>query len=191
MRFDTEAKNWDKLDRRVKLANSVCEYVKNFVTPNDILMDFGCGTGLVGICLAKYVKEVIGIDLSKEMINEFNHKAKNIKNAIGICEDVKNVNKKFDVIVSSMTFHHIEDIQDMLKTLSDKLNKNGKLFIADLVVEDGSFHDKGNDDVFHFGFEKSDFESKYFEIVEYKIIHSVYKHKKFDIFMIYLRKIKS
>ena len=188
MRFDTEAKNWDKLERRQKLANSVCEYVKNNISKNDTLMDFGCGTGLVGICLAKYVQEVVGIDVSKEMINQFNHKVKHLDNVIGICEDVNNVNKKFDVIVSSMTFHHIENIKDMLGILADKLNKNGKFFIADLVSEDGSFHDKGNEDVFHLGFEKSDFESEYFDIVEFKVIHSVKKHKKFDVFIVYLKK---
>jgi len=188
MRFDKEAKLWDEKPRRVELANKVVEYVKREIKNSDKILDFGCGTGLVGL---NFDNEVIGIDLSCEMVNIFNQKAKILnKKAKAFCLDVNNLTQKFDVIVANMVFHHIEKIDTMLELLSMKLNKNGKLFISDLYLEDGTFHDKGNDDVFHFGFEKEDFKSEYFKIVDYSKIYTIFKKKQFDVFITYLRKVK-
>jgi cyclopropane fatty-acyl-phospholipid synthase-like methyltransferase len=66
---------------------------------------------------------------------------------------------KFDGIISSMTMHHIEDIQSMFNDFYAMLNDNGVIAIADLDTEDGSFHtdDTG---VFHFGFDRKAFEDK-------------------------------
>jgi len=187
MRFDKEASLWDEKPRRVELAKAVAKYAQKDCFDKRVL-DFGCGTGLVSLELD--AKEILGVDLSCEMVKIFNKKAQILgKNAKAICEDVKNVNNKFDVIVSSMVFHHIENIKEMLRILSEKLNSNGKLFIADLYKEDGSFHDKGNDDVFHFGFEKESFESKYFKLLNFETIYSVKKHKNFDVCMWELKKI--
>jgi len=189
MRFDKEAIFWDEKPRRVELANNVCEYVNKFISSKTKILDFGCGTGLVSLNLCQKVDEIIGVDLSCEMVNIYNQKAKKLNcNAVGLCEDVNNVNKKFDMIVSSMVFHHIEDIENMLNILSDKLVENGKLFIADLFQEDGSFHDKGNGDVFHFGFDKEDFTNKNFKIDNFQKIYTISKHKKFDVFIIELTK---
>jgi 23S rRNA (uracil1939-C5)-methyltransferase len=38
------------------------------LTSNDLVYDLYCGTGTLGICLAKRVKEVIGIELSRESV---------------------------------------------------------------------------------------------------------------------------
>ena len=186
MRFDKEAHLWDEKPRRVELGKNVANYVKKYCD-NKTILDFGCGTGLVSLNLCN-AKEILGCDLSSEMVKIYNQKAKIFKcNAKAVCEDVVNIDKKFDVIVTSMVFHHIKDIQGMLKILHSKLNNNGYLFIADLYIEDGSFHDKGNDDVFHFGFKKEDFESEYFKIVDYQKIYTIKKHKNFDVYILHLK----
>jgi len=189
MRFDLEALNWDEKPRRVELAKAVSEYVKKDVIDKSVL-DFGCGTGLVSLNFCGLAKDILGVDLSDKMVEIYNQKAKKIDcNAKAISEDVNNVNIKFDVIVANMVFHHIKDIQEMLKILSEKLNPNGKLFISDLYLEDGTFHDKGNDDVSHFGFEKKSFESKYFKLLNFETIYKIKKHKNFDVCMWELKKI--
>jgi len=183
MRFDLEALNWDEKPRRVELGKSVSEYVKKDIADKTVL-DFGCGTGLVSLNFCGLAKDILGVDLSDKMVEIYNQKAKKLKcNAKAIKEDVNNVNSKFDVIVASMVFHHVENIEEMLKILSEKLNVNGKLFIADLYIEDGSFHDKGNDDVFHFGFDKDSFNSKYFELLNFEEIYQIQKHKKFPTYI--------
>jgi len=185
-RFDIDALTWDDLPRRVNLAKSVVNEIKNFVK-NKKVLEFGCGTGLVGINLSFFAKELIGIDTSKKMVEKFNEKAKKLNlNAKAIQKDIFEINAKFDVVVSSMTIHHIKD----LKKLNEKLKQiTNEIFIADLVKEDGSFHTRGNDDVYHFGFSKEELK-EFFKgwNMEYKIIHTIKKHKDFDVFLIRLYK---
>jgi 2-polyprenyl-3-methyl-5-hydroxy-6-metoxy-1,4-benzoquinol methylase len=186
MRFNKEAHLWDEKPRRIELGKNVANYVKNYCD-NKTILDFGCGTGLVSLNLCN-AKKILGCDLSSEMVNLYNQKATLLKcNAKALCEDVINIDKKFDVIVANMVFHHIKDIQAMFKILYSKLNDNGYLFISDLYKEDGSFHDNGNDDVFHFGFEKEDFYCEYFTIINYQKIYTIQKHKKFEVYIAQLK----
>ena len=188
-RFDKEALSWDDLPRRVELAKAVVREVKDKLKKGDKVLDFGCGTGLVGLNLAPFVKEVVGIDTSLKMVERFNEKAKLLNlNAKAFKKDIFEVDEVFDVAVSSMTIHHIKD----LNALSMKLqNIANKIFIADLCKEDGTFHDHGNEGVEHFGFLKEEL----FEIfrdfdLEYRVIHTIKKgeNREYPVFLLELTK---
>ena len=187
MRFDKEALTWDDVPRRVELAKKVVEVIKPFLDKNDRVLDFGCGTGLVGINLSPYVKEVVGIDISKGMVDVFNKKAKLLNlNAKAYVKDIFEIKDKFDIVVSSMTLHHIKDI----KSLSKKLYEiTDRVFIVDLCKEDGTFHTRGNEDVYHYGFLEDELR-EYFNIwnMNYKIIHHIKKDKTFPVFLLELTK---
>ncbi len=47
---------------------------------------------------------------------------------------------QFDLVVTAMTLHHIADVPGFLARLGHLLRKDGRLAVADLVTEDGSFH---------------------------------------------------
>ena len=186
-RFDKDAITWDDLPRRVNLAKAVVNNIIPELKGNEKVLEFGCGTGLVGINTAPYVKELTGIDTSAKMVEKFNEKAKKLNlNAKALQKDIFEINEKFDVAVSSMTLHHIKDI----KALSKKLYEIADIcYLADLVKEDGSFHTRGNEDVEHFGFDIDELK-KYFKEwnMDYKIIHTIKKHKDFPVFLIKLYK---
>jgi trans-aconitate methyltransferase len=59
----------------------------------------------------------------------------------------------FDLVVSSMTLHHLRDVPLVFSRLADLLKPGAWLAVADLDTEDGSFHGQA-DDVFHHGFER-------------------------------------
>jgi 2-polyprenyl-3-methyl-5-hydroxy-6-metoxy-1,4-benzoquinol methylase len=61
---------------------------------------------------------------------------------------------QFDLIVSSMTLHHVPDTDHILHVFHDLLNPGGYLCIADLDQEDGSFH--GPEIDVHHGFDRTD-----------------------------------
>lgn len=48
--------------------------------------------------------------------------------------------QRFDLIVSTMTAHHIEDIAGLIRSLSEMVSVGGYLAIADLDLDDGEFH---------------------------------------------------
>jgi predicted TPR repeat methyltransferase len=189
-RFDLEALTWDDLPRRVNLAKAVVKNILPHLKGDEKVLEFGCGTGLVGLNIAPFVKELIGIDISQKMVEKFNDKAKKFNlNAKAYVKDIFEINEHFDIVISSMTLHHIKDINRLNYKL---LQITNKVFLADLVKEDGSFHTRGNEDVEHFGFEKEELK-RYFQNwqIEYKIIHTVKKHKDFPIFLIYLTNIQA
>lgn len=64
----------------------------------------------------------------------------------------------FDLVVSSMTLHHVPDTADLLGRLYGLLRPGGLLCMADLDKEDGTFH-SDNTGVFHYGFDLSSLKS--------------------------------
>jgi SAM-dependent methyltransferase len=187
-RFDKDALRWDDLPRRVNLAKAVVKHIKPHLTGKEKVLEFGCGTGLVGLNLADKTKSLIGIDTSKEMVKKFNEKAKKleIRNAKAFQKNIFDLEEKFDAAISSMTLHHIKDI----KSLSKKLYEISDIcFLADLCKENGSFHTRGNHDVYHFGFARKELEEYFSEWkIDFKIIHLIKKHKHFPVFLITLYK---
>jgi 2-polyprenyl-3-methyl-5-hydroxy-6-metoxy-1,4-benzoquinol methylase len=62
--------------------------------------------------------------------------------------------QRFDLIVTSMTLHHVPDTGHILRIFHDLLTPGGYLCIADLDQEDGSFH--GPEVDVHHGFDQAD-----------------------------------
>ena len=58
--------------------------------------------------------------------------------------------KNFDLVLSSMTLHHISDVEALLHQFFATLKPGGYLAVTDLVMEDGSFHED-NSGVAHHG----------------------------------------
>ena len=68
--FDEAAANWDAEPRRIELAHAVGEAVLRQVrlTPDMDILDYGCGTGLLGLFLLPHVRSVTGADSSPGML---------------------------------------------------------------------------------------------------------------------------
>ncbi len=85
---------------------------------------------------------------------------------------------RYDVIVSSMTFHHIKGIKPLLGQFYRILAPSGYLCVADLDPDDGQFH-SSNDGVFHFGFNQTELRRAFAEAgfvsIEYRPAAGVLK----------------
>jgi ubiquinone/menaquinone biosynthesis C-methylase UbiE len=157
--FDKEAATWET-PPRIKLANDVAGVMlkKIRLSPDMDALDFGCGTGLIAVQFAPYVRSVTGADTSKGMLDIFQNKAKgmsldNIRIAHLNATDAGDISGQYNLITSSMTLHHVQDIQKLLQQFHQALNPGGQIAIADLDEEGGRFHDN-NDGIFHFGFDR-------------------------------------
>ncbi len=189
--FDARAQEWDKNQRRRQTAQKVASAIQECLPKGryDIL-DFGCGTGLVSFELVDIAKSIMGVDTSAKMVEEFNKKSDtpHIKAYQTRLEDLPN---SFDLILSSMTFHHIKNIDTLIQNLAKKLRPKGFICVADLVREDGSFH-SDTTGVYHFGFDPNklsqSFEKYGFILRCSKIVHTIQKHKAFDIFLLCFQK---
>lgn len=91
----------------MKMVDTLYSTAIDFASLNkdDVVLDAYCGSGTIGLSLAKKVKKVIGVEIEKQSIEnaKLNAKINNIDNAIFYNEDcnqyMKTTKEKFDVII--------------------------------------------------------------------------------------------
>jgi tRNA (cmo5U34)-methyltransferase len=147
--FDIKANDWDKnnvnLERAREIANQLMERIP--FRGGMKVMEFGAGTALLSFMLHDLFSSITLVDNSGEMIRICNEKIAQTKSnhikTIKIDLETEYFEDKFDFIYSQMAFHHLTDAVKMIYKLHDLLNETGILAIADLYIEDGTFHDEG------------------------------------------------
>jgi 2-polyprenyl-3-methyl-5-hydroxy-6-metoxy-1,4-benzoquinol methylase len=159
--FDKEAAQWDANPGRVKLAHDVADAIIREVSPTGEMdaLDFGCGTGLVTLRLQPLVRSITGMDSSRGMLAVLESKVRsqglvNVRTRFLDLEQGGKMEGRYDLIVSSMTLHHVPDPAALIARLSAALLPRGTLAVADLDAEDGSFHGD-NTGVLHLGFDRA------------------------------------
>ena len=126
-----------------KISDFFTEYSKNMDTP---ILDVGAGTGLVGEILnSKDDKEIIGIDISAEMLDQAKHKR--CYSSLIVADITKKIplkNNSIGAIVSAGTFTHghvgVNAFDELLR-----IAKPGGLFVLSInskVFIKGGFKEK-------------------------------------------------
>ena len=154
--FQHKANNYEEDKNRVDNVQNIADSIMKEINFNKSMkiMDFGSGTGLLLEKIASFVKSITAIDTSPSMNKKLNGKKDLLDCELEILEidlSKTKLEKKFDSIISSMTLHHIENIKNIFTDFYNILNENGTIALADLDIEDGSFHTE-NTGVYHFGF---------------------------------------
>jgi len=149
--FSAIAHVWDEKPRRLELATAVAQAIKDNIELSDDMeaLDFGSGTGLVTFHLCQSLKHVTAMDSAIGMLDVVEEKARvaNVENVTVLHSDATVpvlVAEKYDLIFSSMVLHHVDNLASTLKSLANAVSTGGVLALADLVVEDGSFHDNSH-----------------------------------------------
>lgn len=158
--FDAAAMTWDTKQQRVAQAKAIAEIIELTIplSKDTKAMEFGCGTGLLGFNLIDKVGELTFSDTSLGMLSEVANKIRNYSHKAAKILDlnIAKISAKYDLIFSSMVFHHIPDHTDAIMALIGSLHVGGYICICDLDKEDGTFHSK--EIVPHHGFERSEIE---------------------------------
>ena len=159
--FKEKAQEYDKESSRTQNVDHIAQAILKDVTflKEMHIMDFGSGTGLLLSNIAPHVGKITAVDISSSMNEVLRSKMNTINCKLEIAEiDItkETLDRKFDVIISSMAVHHIENLTDLFKIFYTLLHENGTIAIADLDKEDGSFHTT-NTGVFHNGFDREEF----------------------------------
>ncbi len=145
--FDEKAATWDDDPAKVERARAVAQSVRDAVPLDgtERLLEYGAGTGLVTEALRDAVGPVTMADTSTGMLDVMRAKVeagtipdariRNLDLASGPVPD-----ERFDLIVTVMTLHHIDDLAPVLSAFGELLEEGGHLCVVDLDEEDGSFH---------------------------------------------------
>ncbi|TWH63937.1 methyltransferase family protein [Azomonas agilis] len=161
--FNQKAATWDQQSHRVARAQEVAQKIKQqtMLPAQYRALDFGCGTGLLGLNFADSAAELVLADTATGMLEQVEHKITQqaLTNTHSLNLEHQPLQGGFDLIFSLMVLHHIEDYPATVKLLSQHLNPRGYLCLADLEAEDGSFH--APKIVPHNGFQRTDLEEVY------------------------------
>lgn len=160
--FDKEAQQWDTNPFRVKMTTAIAESMRQSLNFNQtqVLLDYGAGTGLVTLKLQSEVKIVYAIDSSPGMLAVLKEKLNsagitNVEPVLWDFEQEPWQKEKIDIIVSSMTLHHIKDTGKIIAAFYTILKPGGQIAIADLDSDNGEFHDDPTG-VEHNGFDREE-----------------------------------
>ena len=180
-RFDHAAPTWDADPMRRRMAATITAAILTQlpVHPHMTALDYGCGTGLVTLALQPHVRRITGMDSSPGMLAVLDEKvrAAGIANVETCCVDLATQPAPelcVDLVVSVMALHHIADVPQLLRALTQLLAPGGYLALADLDSEDGSFHEDKTG-VYHSGFDRAWLIAQ-LEELGYTEIHAVTAH---------------
>lgn len=158
--FDERARAWDTPERRER-AGEVAEAIRTFV-PLDAstrAIEIGAGTGLLGLALADDLGELVLAEPSQGMMEVIleklaaRHRPNVTVSAFDLVTDPPPP-APFDLAISLLVLHHLEDTQTALVAILRLLRPGGRFAIADLDTEDGSFHGPDAEGIHHLGFDR-------------------------------------
>ncbi len=148
--FDEKARGWDADPTRIERANIVADAIRDRVPVDGAMrvMDYGCGTGLLGFALLPHAGHVTFADTSEGMLEIVREKrdAALAENSDVMLLDLTTdppPDQRYDLIVTLMTLHHVEDVDMILRRFRTLCAPGAVLCICDLDREDGTFHGSG------------------------------------------------
>ncbi|MDH5424619.1 MAG: class I SAM-dependent methyltransferase [Gammaproteobacteria bacterium] len=191
--FKEKAKDWDANDMVKQLSSAIGGSILDNVELHEKMhvMDFGAGTGLITSQIAPYVNKITAVDVSQSMLEQLIAKD-GLKDRVEIlCQDITSqpVDTEYDLIMSAMAMHHVEDTDNLIKQFAANLKAGASVALADLDKEDGSFHPQGIEGVYHDGFERTELHAlleKYgFQDIRFVTAHTVNKaEKSYPVFLL-------
>jgi len=159
--FDERAKEWDTPDR-IERAAEVAAVIGAAVplSGSERAIEVGAGTGLLGLRFAGRLQELVLTDPSTGMLEVAAEKVRregleNVRTQqFDLTADTMPV--QFDLLMSLLMLHHVEDTAAALAAMRALVATGGRIAVADLDTEDGSFHTPEAEGIHHKGFDRGD-----------------------------------
>jgi len=136
-KFEMIANIYDTSER-IQIAKVSSDAIREYLVDakSKKAIDFGCGTGLVGMNLLNDFNSMLFLDTSQNMINQIKQKISdlNIQNVDTLCFDFEKEGQSdlhADYIFMAQVLLHINDVELVLSRLYDVLNVGGHLLIVD------------------------------------------------------------
>ena len=143
--FNHRAESFDSPKNQflADLVNAeINQQVSNLSTKS--ILDFGGGTGLIALPLAKQAKFVTLVDISEKMLEQARLKTyqQEIRNLQLLEQDllVNPLDQHFDLIVVSRVLHHMPDLDAALSLFHQYLREDGQLLLADFTKTEANHH---------------------------------------------------
>ena len=117
-------------------TTSMCvDLMQRISLQNKRVLDFGCGSGILGICAtALGAKSVVFADMDEQAITatQYNCGINNISNPEIFCRDVREMTEPADVVVANITADVLTDVKPIIK---NALGPGGYAIISGIISD--------------------------------------------------------
>ncbi|GEL75130.1 MULTISPECIES: ArsR/SmtB family transcription factor [Myxococcus] len=103
--------------------------------------DFGCGTGVLSVAIARWARRVWAIDQNADALDQARERAgrEGLENIRFLREDLHRLSLasgSLDLVVISQSLHHVEEPQAVLAESARLLKPGGRLVLLELMPHD-------------------------------------------------------
>jgi ubiquinone/menaquinone biosynthesis C-methylase UbiE len=142
-RFDQWAKTYDRhwMQRRIfePVQRTVLALAAEVVAKPAAILDVGCGTGrLLRLAEGRFpAAELVGVDAAREMVNQAEASrpaGSAIRFQQGTAEQLPFPDSQFDLVFSTLTFHHWQDQSKGVAEVARVLAPGGRWLLADFMA---------------------------------------------------------
>lgn len=124
--FDSHLQQTLKYDIPKKLAALVAQHLTPSAKTSSVL-DLGCGTGLVGLAIAPFARQLVGVDLSAKMLEKA--RARNIYQRLEHSDLLTMMHHEkplsYDVIIAADVFVYIGRLEEIFREIKRLLCTDG------------------------------------------------------------------
>ena len=130
------SRNYDQSAKKNPAVAAVGNWLIKPIQKRKKVLDYGCGTGRAIPYLIKKDCEIVGVDLSREMLNIAKKRySKKVKFILLNGQKFPFKKNSFDIIHASLLVNHIKDLKKFFKECSKVLKKEGLLLFDCSVKE--------------------------------------------------------
>jgi ArsR family transcriptional regulator len=137
--FESAAGQWDKLREDLFGRASPLQALPGLLDPQWTVGDLGCGTGSAASALAPFVRQVIAVDRSGEMLQAARRRLREYPNAEvrrGELESLPIGDAELDAATLLLVLHHVAGPADALREAARVLKPGGRMLICDMLPHD-------------------------------------------------------
>ena len=137
--FSSAAGQWDRVREELFGTDSHLRPLLGLLDAAWAVGDLGCGTGPVSEALAPFVRRVVAIDSSSEMLQAARARLKDYRNVTlrrATLERLPLESGELDAAVMALVLHHIADPARVLAEAARVLSPGGRLLVADMLPHD-------------------------------------------------------
>jgi SAM-dependent methyltransferase len=137
--FSRAAGEWDALRDELFGSSFHLEGLLGVLDPSWVVADLGCGTGRTSAALAPFVRQVIAVDASAEMLAAARERldgAGQVDLRAGALEALPIDDRSVDLALLVLVLHHVGDPAAVLREAHRILAPGGRLLVIDMQPHD-------------------------------------------------------
>ncbi len=109
----------------------------------DLLLDYGCGTGLMSLPFAEHFSKLLLVDIAEEMLEQVRGKYQTLglsNVTLKTVPEFQELQGQANAILVVQTLLHVAQVEELLEQLAAHLLPDGQIFLIDFLAHEEIDH---------------------------------------------------